>query len=401
MVDWTPFKRDPLRELSEACRKAGIRFCVYYSHREDWDHPDGYGNNWDYDRSKKDIELYLEQKSKPQVRELLTGYGPLGLVWFDRGLNTPRQAQDFVNLVRGLQPRCLINGRVGNYGQELMGDYQNMNDNGMPTGGLEEYWETPQTLNTTWGYSKFDQQWKTAGNVIQRLVEIVGKGGNYLLNIGPMADGTIPPPSVAVLEKLGAWMRKNGDSIYGTSACPLAGFPWGRCTVKGEKVYLHVFSWPADAVLRLSGLNNQVRSAYLLIDPSRKLPVSREHGVISVALPAKSPDEDDTVVVLDVSGQPNADSPLITQGSDSAFELDYLRAVTAGKAVKRFNRDGKFHISKWTGPQDSITWRLLVSQAGTYKVSIRYAARRDWGQSKYVVAIGPQSLTGVVEPTGD
>jgi len=401
IVDWTPFKRDPLKELSEACRKAGIRFCVYYSHREDWDHPDGYGNNWDYDRSKKDFERYLEQKSKPQVRELLTDYGPLGLVWFDRGLNTPRQAQEFVNLVRGLQPRCLINGRVGNYGQELMGDYQNMNDNGMPTGGLEEYWETPQTLNTTWGYSKFDQQWKTAGNVIQRLVEIVGKGGNYLLNIGPMADGTIPPPSVAVLEKLGAWMRKNGDSIYGTSACPLAGFPWGRCTVKGEKVYLHVFSWPADAVLRLSGLNNQVRSAYLLADPSRKLPVSREHGAISVTLPATSLDEDDTVVVLDVSGQPNTDPALITQGSDSAFELDYLSAVTAGKAVKRFNRDGKFHISKWTGPEDSITWRLLVSQAGTYKVSISYAARQEWGQSKYVVAIGPQSLTAAVEPTGD
>ena len=401
IVDWTPFKRDPLKELSEACRKAGIRFCVYYSHREDWDHPDGYGNNWDYDRSKKDFERYLEQKSKPQVRELLTSYGPLGLVWFDRGLNTPRQAEDFVNLVRGLQPRCLINGRVGNYGQELMGDYQNMNDNGMPTGGLEEYWETPQTLNTTWGYSKFDQQWKTAGNVIQRLVEIVGKGGNYLLNIGPMADGTIPPPSVAVLEKVGAWMRNNGDSIYGTSACPLAGFPWGRCTVKGEKVYLHVFSWPADAVLRLSGLNNQVRSAYLLVDPSRKLPVSREHGVISVALPAKSLDEDDTVVVLEVSGQPNADPPLITQGSDSAFELDYLGAVTAGKAVKRFNRDGRFHISKWNGPEDSITWRLLVSQAETYKVSIRYAARQEWGQSKYVVAVGPQSLTAVVEPTGD
>ena len=253
IVDWTPFKRDPLKELSEACRKRGhpvLRLLLA---------PRGLGRSRRLRQplglrpAKKDFDRYLEQKSKPQLRELLTNYGPLGLVWFDRGLDTPRQAQDFVNLVRGLQPRCLINGRVGNYGQELMGDYQNMNDNGMPTGGLEEYWETPQTLNGTWGYSKFDQQWKTAGNVIHRLVEIVSKGGNYLLNIGPMGDGTIPPPSVAVLEKVGAWMRKNGESIYGTSACPLAGFPWGRCTVKGEKVYLHVFSWPADAVLRLIG----------------------------------------------------------------------------------------------------------------------------------------------------
>jgi alpha-L-fucosidase len=401
LVNWTPFKRDPLKELSEACQEAGIRFCVYYSHREDWDHPDGYGNNWDYDRSKKDFERYLEQKSKPQLQELLTNYGPLGLVWFDRGIDTPQQAADFVNLVRTLQPRCLINGRVGNYGQELLGDYQNMNDNGMPTGGLEEDWETPQTLNTTWGYSKFDQQSKTAGNVIQRLVEIVSKGGNYLLNIGPMADGTIPPPSIATLEKVGVWMQKNGESIYGTSACPLEEFPWGRCTVKGQKVYLHVFSWPSDAVLRISGLHNEVQNAYLLLAPSRKLSFSRKNGAISVSLPARRLDETDTVVVMEISGQPKVDPPVMTQGSDSSFELDYLKAVTEGRAAKCFNRVGEFHISKWTKPEDSISWYLLVSQKGSYKVSIRYAARNNWGGSKYVVAVGPQCLAAVVEPTGD
>src|ERR1035438_2961692 len=116
-------------------------------------------------------------------------------------MDTPEHALQFVNLVRTLQPACLINGRVGSYGEELLGDYQDLNDNGMPTGGLEEYWETPQTLNTTWGYSQFDQQWKSPGNVIQRLVEIVSKGGNYLLNIGPMADGTVPAPSVKTLDR--------------------------------------------------------------------------------------------------------------------------------------------------------------------------------------------------------
>ena len=111
IVDWTPFKRDPLKELAEACHKAGIRFCVYYSHREDWDDPNGYGNNWDYDRSKKNFERYLEEKSKPQLRELLTYYGPLGLVWFDRGMDTNEHAREFVDIVHTLQPRCLINGR--------------------------------------------------------------------------------------------------------------------------------------------------------------------------------------------------------------------------------------------------------------------------------------------------
>jgi alpha-L-fucosidase len=399
IVDWTPFKRDPLKELSDACQKAGIRFCVYYSHREDWDHPDAYGNNWDYDETKKNFERYLEQKSKPQLRELLTNYGPLGLVWFDRGLYTPQQAQSFVELVHSLQPRCLISGRVGNYGQDLMGDYQDMGDNGMPVGGVEEAWESPQTLNTTWGYSKFDHQWKTPANVIERLVEIVSKGGNYLLNIGPMADGTIPPATVATLEKVGAWMQKNGESIYGTSACPLTDFPWGRCTVKGQKVYLHVFSWPGDATLRIAGLHNDVVAAYPLLAPSQRLALGRENDALTITLPAKSLDEYDTVVVMEIVGPPQVDAPLVAQDGDFAVTLDYLEAVTAGKAIKRFNREGGFHISKWTGPADRVTWRMLVRVAGTYQVSVRYAAPKEWARSEYVVTVGAQSLTGAVEPT--
>jgi alpha-L-fucosidase len=401
IVDWTPFKRDPLRELSEACRKASIRFCVYYSHREDWEHPDGYGNNWDYDRSRKNFDRYLEEKSKPQLRELLSNYGPVGLVWFDRGMDTPEHTRQFIQIVRQLQPLCLINGRVGDYGADLMGDYQDMNDNGMPTGGLQEYWETPQTLNTTWGYSQFDQQWKTPGDVIHRLVEIVSKGGNYLLNIGPMADGTVPAPSVATLHEVGAWMQANGESIYGTSASPLPEQTWGRSTVKGNTLYLHVFSWPADGKLHVSGLNNQVLSAYPLTNRSRPLTISRGNNTPIVMLPPHPPDERDTVIVLQLEEPPRVDVTTLTQGSDAPFELDYIAGVTAGKAVKRFNRDGRFHIGKWTGPEDSVTWRVLISQTGEYNVRIRYSARRESRDTKYLVKIGGQTVTGTVVSTGE
>ena len=401
IVDWTPFHRDIVKELSEACRREGIRFCVYYSHREDWDDPNGYGNHWDYDPAKKDFEKYLREKSLPQLRELLTGYGPLGLIWFDRGMDTTEQAKRFIDLVHELQPECLINGRVGNYGHELLGDYQNMNDNGMPAGGMDEYWETPQTLNGTWGYSKFDQEWKTPANVIQRMVEIVSKGGNYLLNIGPMADGTIPAPSVAVLEKVGEWMRRNGESIYGTGACPVGQFPWGRCTVKGERVYLHAFQRPADGVLRVGGLRNDVRTAYALQTPGRKLAISRENGVAAIRLPAQGWEEGSTVFVLEVAGKPEAEAEPVTQGSDSPFHLDSVNGRTAGGAMKRFNRDGGFHIGRWTKPEDQASWDLLVSQPGRYRVRIRYAATREWAGRKYVVQLGEQRLEKTVEATGE
>ena len=402
IVDWTPFKRDLLKELSEACRRQGIRFCFYYSQREDWDDPDGYGNNWDYDRSKKNFARYLETKSKPQLRELLTHYGPIGLVWFDRGLETRQQAEDFVALVRGLQPLCLIDGRVGSYDQDLMGDYQDMSDQGMPVGGIEEPWETPQILNSTWGYSRFDQDWKPPAVVIHLLVETVGKGGNYLLNVGPMGDGAMPPAAAVTLRRVGAWMQQNGDSIYGTTASPLPEYPWGRTTVKGEKVYLHVFNWPADNVLRVSQLgNNQVKAAHLLVWPAEKLTFSHDQGVVLVSLPAQIPDVNDTVVVLEMAAPLKVHPPLVTQGSDDPFHLDYMNGVTAGKALKRFNRKGNFFISKWTGPEDSITWHLLVSQTGRYKVQIRYAARAEVQGGKYSLTIGPQSLTGVVERTGE
>jgi alpha-L-fucosidase len=406
VLDWTPFDRDPLKELKRECMKAGIKFCIYYSHREDWDESYAYGNTWDFDFDpKKNLELfeqkYLETKAKPQLRELLENYGPFGLIWFDRGIYTQKQAQDFVQLVHSIQPDCIINGRVGNYNKELMGDYQNLNDNGMPVGGIEEYWETPQTLNETWGYSKFDKRWKNPQTIIHRLAEIVSKGGNYLLNIGPKGDGTIPKVSVDILKEVGRWVQRNGESIYGTSASPFAETPWGACTTRDNKLYLHILRWPEEGMLLINGIKNDILAAYFLLEESNKLSIQKRGDQIKIDLPQKPLDQHNTVIVLELEGVPEVEPSLVKQKEDGSFLLDNMKAITIGKTVKRFNRRGKFHISKWTAREDQIKWFVEINQPGNYKISITYAANPKWADQKYQLNSGSQSITTTVQPTGD
>jgi alpha-L-fucosidase len=408
IVKWGTFGRDPLKELSETCAANGIKFCFYYSHREDWDHPGGYGNNWDYDNdwgsdlyNSEMFGKYLGEKAKPQLRELLTNYGPVGLVWFDRGMYTPEQGQEFVRLVRDLQPATLINGRVGHYDQEFLGDYQSMADNGMPPGGLEEYWETPMTLNKTWGFSKFDTLWKSPETVITRLVEIVSRGGNFLLNIGPTGDGEIPEATKNIFREVGPWVSRNAESIYGTTANPFGELPWGYCTVKGNRLYLFVRDWPADGKIKLQGLKNRINSAFLLTDPSEMLPFTpgKEHIVIEV--PSEAPDKPVSVVVLELNGDPVVSPREVFQDEKGSVTIDYLTVKTTGKTVTRFNRKGGFHISKWTGPDDIAEWVIKINNPGTFKVNITYAAKEEWTGNKYEISSGNHLIRQSVVPTGD
>jgi alpha-L-fucosidase len=406
IVDWTPFKRDPLKELAEACKEEGIKFCVYYSHREDWDHPGGYGNDWDYENDWGDdlyheqkFRKYLDEKARPQLKELLTNYGPIGLVWFDRGMYTPEQGLEFVKLVKDLQPACLINSRVGNYSQELLGDYQSMSDNGMPPGGLGEYWESPQTLNHTWGFKKNDLAWKSPETVIRSLVEIVSRGGNYLLNIGPTGEGEVPRATIDIFNKIGPWVQRNAESIYGTSANPFPEMPWGYTTIKGNMVYLFVRNWPKDRIIDVPGLKSKVNSAYFLINKT-KLPVRQEENSTLVEVPSSPPDNPVSVVVLELDGNPQVDPQVVGPGENGKYELNYLTVTTKGETRTRYNRKGNFHISKWTKPEDSANWDIQIDKPGTYKVNIAYSASKEWKDKPYEITAGSSSVKAAVVYTG-
>src|SRR5262245_2780526 len=236
VVDATPGKRDILRELADACKKRGMRLGYYYSQSQDWHDPNGAGNSWDFGPDEKDgkeqknYDKYLREKAEPQVKELLTEYGPVALVWFD----TPRmlggeRAGRFTNLVRSLSPDTLIDGRLGE-----KGDYVTTGDNVIPAEAQTEAWEVPATINHTWGYRKDDVDWKSQQEITFKLVDIVSKGGNYLLNVGPMADGVIPPASQDVLRAVGGWLKKNGEAVYGAGKTPW-GEELGEPSARGTK----------------------------------------------------------------------------------------------------------------------------------------------------------------------
>jgi alpha-L-fucosidase len=316
IVDATPFKRDPLKELAAAAARHHMPFGFYYSQAQDWHEPNGAGNNWDFPpNDKKDFDQYLRGKAEPQVKELLTNYGPVCLIWFDtpQMMNTGDRAKRFTDIVKTLQPWTLIDGRLGE-----KGDYTSTGDNRIPDQVLHEDWEVPATLNKTWGFKKDDTDWKSPADLTFKLVDIVSKGGNYLLNVGPMSNGVIPQASQDNLRAVGKWLKVNGEAIYGAGPTPFGaelGAPdnsrmdkngkpvfvqatdW-RCTTKPGKLYIHLFKYPEGKFV-VSDVKGKVSKAYMLAG-KKAVKVSQSGGTVTVTgLPAQPTSEYASVLVLE------------------------------------------------------------------------------------------------------
>lgn len=328
IVNATPFKRDPLKELAAEARKQGIKLGFYYSQDQDWTAPGGAaiktGNHqpptfhWDKAQDGS-FANYVHRKSLPQVKELLENYDP-AILWYDTPTSdmTPQLASEFVALTNRY-PNLIWNNRLGG---GYAGDSETPEQHIPPQGYPGRDWETCMTMNDTWGYKSTDTNFKSTGTLIRTLVDVASKGGNYLLNIGPEANGVIPAAEVVRLKAIGKWLAINGESIYDTGPTPFGGdhgtysksektvgggkpkwipaWDW-RATTRPGKIYLHLMQWPGKS-FQLNGVKNTVEHAYFLADKKHKsLKFTQHDETLDIQLSGRALDPIDTVVVLETT----------------------------------------------------------------------------------------------------
>ena len=411
IVDATPFKRDPIAELARACHKRGIKFGLYYSQSQDWSHPGGaaWDGHWDPAQAG-DYDTYLHNIAVPQVREILSHYGPISVLWFDTDADmTPQRAAPFVEALK-LQPGIIINNRLGG---GIHGDTETPEQHIPATGFAGRDWEACMTINDTWGYKSDDHNFKSAEDLTRNLIDIASKGGNYLLNVGPDAQGIIPAPETERLKAMGAWLKANGGAIYGTTASPFARLPFdGRATVKGSTLYLHVFQWPR-AGLTLTGLTTPVRSAKALATGQTLIVQTAADGSLTISKPSHL-DSVATVVALHLAGPPevsdqtpvmypDVEKRLLLSAEDVAVvALPSTNGGTRTAIAAPETRGGMTVIGYWTEARDIVQWNVSVPTAGQYRVQAEYACPPESAGATYAVKIDGSSsgdVTGIVVST--
>ncbi|NCU06384.1 MAG: alpha-L-fucosidase, partial [Chitinophagaceae bacterium] len=397
ITDQTPFKRDPMAELAAAAKKHGMKFGFYYSHAFDWEHPDAPGNDWEYKNPGGDqligganwfdahpewlpkAQKYVDEKAIPQIKELLQKYHP-DILWFDTPHKLPLSENvRILKAIRETDPNVVVNGRLVRSAAANFGDYKNTADRPAEFYPVTGDWEAIPTTNESYGYHKYDSSHKSVGHFIRLMASAAARGGNLLMNIGPKGDGSFDTKDEVILKGIGKWMQVNGESIYGAGRGPLPYHSWGVSTQKNNKLYLHVFHWPKDGKLYVSGETN-LSNGYLLANNRIKIKASRlPGGDWQLTLPNTAPDSLNTVLVFDYKPAVPKDSiHFITRNT----MIERFLAFDADQHGKGFSfGDGKtdrYYLEGWKTDQQSVSWRFKKEDPspGTYKVLIKYLASK-------------------------
>ena len=363
----TPYQKDIVKQLKEACSKQGLKFGLYYSHIIDWEHPDAFTgvgelsnrmNSLDYDPNKMDRTKYLNEKSFPQLKEILTNYGKIDILWFDMGGGlTNDEIHQFVKITRALQPEIIISSRIGEFeapkilDSKMLFDFYTPSDNYFTGDDLPIPWEMCGTTNGSWGYRKDDTEWRGPELILNSLVACVSRNGNYLLNVGPMSNGKIPENPAENLKKVGYWLDKNGEAIYGAKGSSFPwNYDWGYITEKPQKIYLNIFNWPKNNSIEVNGIVSKVNNVNLL-DTNQELKFVQNGRFLSIDI--TDIDKKDLAKVL------------VVNYKDENLKIDNLISQSLNKSIRLDRISGTYNIDSLT-----TTWNFKVNTPGKYKIQL-------------------------------
>ncbi|VGO18957.1 alpha-L-fucosidase [Pontiella sulfatireligans] len=421
--DASKWSRDPLKELSAACKKHGLKFGVYYSHAQDWYMPGNTQNNWDfpgnpatsanekkmgngkwYEQDTPEVKAhmikawdYYVNKSIPQVIELLQDYD-VEFIWFDTASWMPPEYNIRVlETVRKLAPDTLVNYRI----QHFYGDYEGGPDSPIVFPYKDNDWECIQSTLHSWGYNKFDEHNRRPTDyLLKMLATVVSKDGVMMINIGPKGDGTWTDGDITTYKEMETWWANNGDSIRGAGMTPLAVHNWGVVTGKDNDLYLHVFDWPADRKLRVGGLMSTPDSV-VLTENNQSLSVKQKDGLLTIDVPVEPDTPYHSVIKLSFSSEPKGENrrPLEATVNNRLHVYD-TPFVSDGLSYKK-GKGFEAYFTNWKKPEDHVTWKVSVEKKAEYNVHVIYDLPPEGKfDDAYQITIGDQQLTGTVNYEG-
>ena len=370
IVKHTKFGCDPLKELQHACEKYGIKLGIYYSQYLDWHEEHGgdpgdshtknvagmsWGNDWDFPNTdQKDFEIFFRNKVIPQVTELLTNYGTIWEFWFDTPIaQEAKYSRELRDLVKHIQPQCLINSRIGHGCQDFIG----LGDNWMRHGKMDLVIEAAGTLNRTWGFKFDDHDWLKPEQVINTLVSLSENNANYLMNVGPMPDGTFTPETDHILQQIANWIEDKKDAIHGSDPSPFPQIlPDAYSTVKGNR--LNLFLRNEMERMLLAGINTKISAASVPFRQDDSGNVTLDLKGVSGFLP---------LVTLDFDGKPEISQTLTVQNGSMHLFMD--SGIYVPDTPPYVLYDGT--AGDWKKPEGAIRWEVEIPAAGTFDVLLK------------------------------